>query len=405
MKEILKAYKFRLKPTKDQIPLLNQHIGHCRFIYNHFLAKNIEKYSEEKKFIFQNEASKSLTKLKKEEEYEWLKQVNSQSLQQSLIHLDLAFQRYLKKISDFPIFHKKSYGGSFSVPQNIKIVNNKVYIPKFKEGILFVRHRKIEGEIRNTTISKTPTGKFFISIAVKIEIEELPENKYIIGIDLGIKDFAITSEAEIIENPKLFKKSLKKLKFLQRQSAKISFKNRKRVVRRLKVATCHEKISNKRNDFLHKSSSRLINENQVIVLEDLNVKGMIRNHKLALVIQDVSWSKFVNMLKYKASWYGRRLIFIDRFFPSSKLCSSCGKKKEDLGLSIRTWTCECGVRHHRDFNAALNIKNEGLRILRGSQELLTDCGIQSVSKQKLGEASSLEESVSLEAYCCGRRDG
>jgi putative transposase len=366
MKEILKAYLFRLEPTNAQIPLLNQHIGSCRFLYNYFLAKNIEKYSVEKKFIFKNEASASLTLLKKEEEYEWLRLVNSQSLQCAVGHLDTALQRFFKKISGFPTFHKKSHGGSFGIPQNVKVKDDKVFIPKFKEGISFIKHREISGEIRNATISKTSTGKYFISFLVKTEIEELPaKNNNALGIDLGIKDFAITSDAEVIENPKLLKRALKKLKYLQRQFAKIRFKNRKRTTRRLKVAIIHEKISNKRFDFLHKLSSRLINENQVIVLEDLNVVGMVKNRKLAMSIQDVSWSSFVNFLKYKVAWYGRQLIFIDRFFPSSKLCSSCGKKKKDLTLSDRTWTCEhCGAKHHRDFNASLNIKNEGLRILK-----------------------------------------
>ena len=366
MKEILKTYKFRLEPTKDQIPLLNQHIGHCRFLYNHFLAKNIEKYSNEKKFIFNNETSKSLTALKKEEEYEWLKQVNSQSLQGSLAHLDTALKRFFKKISSFPKFHKKSFGGSFSIPQHLRVEGSEVLIPKFKEGISFVKHREIHGEIRSATVSKTPTNKFFISILTKQNFEELPENEFEVGIDLGIKDFATTSDAETIENPKFLKKSLKKLKFLQRQLAKTLFKNRKRVVRRLKVATQHEKITNHRNDFLHKLSSRLINENQAICLEDLNVKGMVKNHKLAQAIQDVSWSKFVDMLKYKAAWYGRDIVFIDRFFPSSKLCSQCGEKKIDLTLADREWICSsCGALHHRDYNAALNIRNEGLRILTG----------------------------------------
>jgi len=187
--------------------LLNQHIGSCRFIYNRSLAENIEKYSKEKKFIFKNEASKNLTQLKKEEEYEWLKLVNSQSLQGVIAHLDTALQRFLKKISGFPTFHKKSHGGSFSIPQHLRVEDDKVYIPKFKEGIKFVKHREISGEIRNATIN----------------------NK--IGIDLGIKDFAITSDAEIIENPKFLKRALKKLRYFQSQFAKIKFKNRKRTTR------------------------------------------------------------------------------------------------------------------------------------------------------------------------------
>ena len=203
---------------------------------------------------------------------------------------------------------------------------------------------------------------------MKTNVEELPKNSNSIGIDLGIKSFAVTSDAEVIENPKFFKKAskkaLKKLKYLQRHLAKIKFKNRTRTTRRIQVALCHEEISNKRNDFLHKLSSRLINENQVICLEDLNVKGMTKNHKLAQAILDVSWSKFVGFLKYKADWYGRDLVFVNRFFPSSKLCSSCGEKKTDLTLADREWACSyCGITHDRDFNAALNIRKEGLRLL------------------------------------------
>ena len=364
MKEILKSYKFRLYPTKDQISLLNQHIGHCRFVYNYFLNENKKIYEEEKKFIFYNETSNLLTILKKDKEYKWLKDINSQSLQASLKNLEIAFKNFFKKISNFPVFHKKSYGGSFGITQNIKIEDNKIVIPKFKEGIKFIKHREINGMIRNATVSKTPTGKWFVSIVVKSNIEELPKNSNIIGIDLGIKDFTTVSNAEVIENPKFLRKTLKKLKFLQRQYAKILFKNKTRNTRRLKVAGCHEKISNSRKDFLHKTSSKLINENQVICLEDLNVKGMIKNHCLALSISDVSWSKFVEYLKYKAEWYGRQLIFVNRFFPSSKLCNVCGVKKEDLTLNIRTWTCEsCGSIHDRDLNAAINIKNEELRFL------------------------------------------
>jgi len=289
LKEIIKAYKYRLYPTKSQLPLLNQHVGHSRFIYNYFLALKKAKYEETKENISYNTMCGLLPGMKKDPNYLWLKDVTAQSLQIALKYLDTAFQRFFKKVSGYPKFHKKSSRGSFSVSQSMRIdsnSNNRVFIPKFKKkGIKYRNSRDIKGEIRNATISRSPTGKWFIGFVVKELIEELsPHTDSVIGIDLGLKSFITTSDAEVVDNPKFLRKNLKKIKYLQRQAAKIKFKNRnrKKYTRKFKLALCHEKISDRRKDFLHKLSSRLINENQVICLEDLNIKGMVKNHKLAL---------------------------------------------------------------------------------------------------------------------------
>ena len=364
---MLKAFKYRLNPTEEQIVLLNKHIGASRFLYNLALETKQMAYVGNKHNISCFELHSQLTDLK--EELPWLKELNSQSLQQAITNLDKAYTAFFKGQNSFPKFKKKTNGGSFNIPQRVMVENGKLIIPKFtkKNGIDIVLHRPLKGEIRQATISKTPTDKYFVSILVDTNTE-IPNKAPItesttIGIDLGIKDFAITSNGEVFENPKHLRKAQDKLKYVQSKYSKNKGKKTKQ-----KLAKLHEKISNKRKDFLHKVSTKLIRENQTICLENLNVSGMIKNHNLAQAINDVSWSTFVTMLEYKAEWYGTNILKIGRFEPSSKTCSNCGHINKELTLKDRTWTCvKCNTTHDRDVNAAINIKNFSLRnILSGT---------------------------------------
>lgn len=356
---MLKAFKYRLIPTKEQSVLLNKHIGACRFVYNLALETKQTAYAGYKVNLNCFDLIKQIPELKKE--CEWLKEINSQSLQQPIRNLDNAFTRFFKGQGDFPKFKKKSNGGSFNVPQNVYLENSKLIIPKFKKGIDVVLHRPIKGEIRQATISRTPTGKYFVSILCetgetnkpKVKIEENTS----VGIDLGIKTFLVTSDGEYFDNPKFLRNSISKLKYVQRKFSKNKGKRAKNTLAKL-----HEKVSNQRKDFLHKTSSKLISENQTICIEDLNIKGMLSNHKLAQSISDCGWSMFVNMLEYKAEWYGKNILRIGRFEPSSKLCSCCGNINKELTLQVREWTCSsCNSLLDRDVNASINIKNFALK--------------------------------------------
>jgi len=356
---MLKAFKYRLIPTKEQSVLLNKHIGACRFVYNLALETKQTAYAGYKVNLNCFDLIKQIPELKKE--CEWLKEINSQSLQQPIRNLDNAFTRFFKGQGDFPKFKKKSNGGSFNVPQNVYLENSKLIIPKFKKGIDVGLHRPIKGEIRQATISRTPTGKYFVSILCetgetnkpKVKIEENTS----VGIDLGIKTFLVTSDGEYFDNPKYLRKAQSKLKYLQRKFSKNKGKRTKNTLAKL-----HEKVSNQRKDFLHKTSSKLISENQTICIEDLNIKGMLSNHKLAQSISDCGWSMFVNMLEYKAEWYGKNILRIGRFEPSSKLCSCCGNINKELTLQVREWTCSsCNSLLDRDVNASINIKNFALK--------------------------------------------
>ena len=372
MKTILRAYKYRLYPNKKQQELINKTIGCCRFVYNYYLNKKIELYKVEQKSISYNACANDLKYLKKEKE--WLKEVDSISLQQSLKDLDVAYQNFFRRIKNgdkqvgFPKFKskknpKQSYRTQ-NVNNNISIDGNKIKLPKL--GLVrFVNSRNLNGKIKNCTISKTKTNKYFLSVLVEEEIEELPRNNNAIGIDLGLKDFLVTSDGEIVENPRILNKYERKLVKLQRQLAKKQKGSNRYKKQALKIAKLHEKIRNTRTDFLHKLSSRIIKENQLIISEDLNVKGMVQNHRLAKAINDVSWSKFARMIEYKANWYGRTYHKINRFYASSQTCNVCGYKNVDTkDLNVRKWVCpECGTKHDRDNNAAINILNQGLKEL------------------------------------------
>lgn len=360
---IYKAFKYRLYPTKEQEQQIAMHIGCGRYIYNYALDLKVKSYQVDKKTLSRFDIQKNLPILKSSPDTCWLKEVNSQTLQASLENLDKAFTKFFRDKKGFPKFKSKHNNTqSFNIPQSTKVDwnNELISIPKFKKGIKVKLHRSFDGTIKTSTISKTPTGKYYISILVEIN-QELPKKKPIsenqaIGIDLGIKTFAVLSNGIEIQNPKHLRTSLKQLKKLQRKvSKKIKgSENRKKAVVRL--AILHEKVSNKRNDFLHKTSHYLVTNYDTICLETLKANNMIKNHKLAQALSDISIGKFNEMIDYKSEWHGCNVLRIGQFEPSSKLCT-CGVKNTELKLSDRVWTCKsCGTTHDRDILASENIK-------------------------------------------------
>lgn len=396
MKVINKSYKIRLYPNKEQKILLEKHFGCTRFVYNHFLnVRNVE-YKTNKVNMSYYDTANELSVLKTNHEFTFLNEVNSQSLQWSLRFLDIAFRNFFRGQTKFPNFKKKSNNQSFKVPVNstFKLKNNKIIIPKFKEGINFRGKLVLDNLVKfnSVNVSKSPSGKYYATLQGEFNYNPLEQNDKQIGIDLGIKEFLITNNGIKIDNPKYLKKSLKKLKYEQKQLSKKNKGSNNRNKRRILVSLIHEKITNKRMDFLHKLSQKIINENQVICLENLSVKNMIKNHKLAQSISDVSWSKFIEMLKYKSEWNNRQLVQIDRFYPSSKSCSECHYINDNLTLKDREWTCpSCGTNHDRDINAAKNILIQGINILSGS-------GTESDIKQKPVEALRLRKSMKQESH-------
>jgi len=357
---MLKSFKYRLRPTEVQSELINRHIGSSRFVYNIALETKTMAYAGNQVNLSCFDLIKQLPDLKKE--CTWLKEINSQSLQAPIRNLDNAFTRFYKGQGNFPKYKSKKKGKqSFHIPQNVIVENGKLIIPKFKEGIEIILHRDTKGVIKSATISRTPTGKYFVSILCDTgedcKPKTKPKKETTIGIDLGIKDFLITSDGEVSDNPKYLRKSESRLKYVQRKYSKHKGKRT-----RNKLAKLHEKVANQRRDFLHKESFKLVSENQTICIEDLNVKGMLKNHCLAKSISDVGWSMFTTMLEYKCEWYGVNLLRIGRFEPSSKTCSNCGHINKELTLSDREWTCpKCGEVVSRDLNAAINIKSFALR--------------------------------------------
>lgn len=362
MKHIKYTYKFRLKPTKKQEVLLNKHFGSVRWSYNYFLNQRKEEYVNNNKSINYYDQAKELTQLKKHEETKWLKEVNSQTLQFSLNNLDMAYQNFFKKRSQFPKFKSKHARNSFTIPQHVSVEGHNVHFPKFKEGIRMIMERKIVGKIKKATLSKTPTGKYFISILTEKIYNPSKKTGKEIGIDLGIKDFLVLSNGTKTKNHRFLKHYEKQLKQHQKHLSRKTKGSSRYEKQRIKVAKIHEKITNSRMELIHKTTINLIKNFDKIYLEDLNVKGMMKNHKLAKAIGDVSWSKFIDVLTYKAEWNEKEIVHIDRFFPSSKTCHKCSYVNQSLKLKDRSWTCpDCGEVLDRDVNAAINILNEGRR--------------------------------------------
>ena len=362
MKIIKYTYKFRLKPTKDQEVLLNKHFGSIRWIYNYFLNQRKQEYLNNKKSISYNKQSASLTLLKQQEETEWLKETNSQSLQYSLKCLDQAYQNFFNKRTQFPKFKSKKSKNSFTVSQHVKNEGNMIHFPKFNEGIKMIMEREIKGIIKKATLSKTPTGEYFVSILTEQEYITKEKTGKSVGIDVGIKDFLVLSNGSKVKNHRFLKHYEHQLKKHQKHLSRKTYGSSRYEKQRLKVAKIHEKITNSRMDLIHKTTLNLVKEFDIIYLEDLNVKGMMKNHKLSKAISDVSWGTFINVLTYKADWNDKQVIHIDRYFPSSKTCNKCGYINNGLKLKDREWICpECGEVLDRDLNAAINIYNEGCR--------------------------------------------
>jgi len=380
MKLIHKTYKFKLFPNKEQIELISRHFGSTRFVWNYFLAERKQSYLESKKTLTYYNNAQTLVALKKTDEFNWLKDVNSQSLQASLKDLDTAYGRFFKKQAMFPKFKKKGLCiDSFRCPQNVKIVNDKLQIPKFKPVKIKI-HRAIEGKILFVTISKTNTDKYFAAITCEVEHKPLPKSNRAVGIDLGIKDLAICSDGIVFENIKTTKKYAKKLAYKQRQLSKKKKGSNNRSRQRKQVALVHEKIKNIRLDNIHRFTTQTVKINGIIAIENLNISGMVKNHNLAKAISDASWYELTRQLGYKSEWNDRKLVKIDRFFPSSKTCSVCNFINQNLTLKDREWTCpNCESIHDRDDNASKNILKQGLNILSG-------CGTQSELNQKRSKA-------------------
>ncbi len=358
-----KYYKYRIYPTGTQKVLLEKHFGCVRFVYNLALETKIAAYRGSKHSLSAYDLQKQLTDLKKD--LPWLNEVTRDSMDKAILNMDVAYSKFFKG-SGFPALKKKSGKNSFFVKESIIIKNGFLFIGKFREGIKVIQHRAFNGVVKSATISKTPTNKYYASILVQTENIPFPHNSGTVGIDLGIKTFAVLSDGKEYESPNLLRKSLDRLAVLQRRASRKKKGSANRKKANLRVSILHERITNQRNHFLHNVSNEITNQYGTICIEDLAVKNMVKNRKLALSISDSSWGRFVTMLKYKSDWKGREIITIDRFEPTSKKCSGCGSIK-DMPLIERIYNCDCGLTIDRDINAAINIRNSGL--LRASEPM------------------------------------
>ena len=367
---MLKAFKYRMCPTAPQAEKINQNIGCARFAYNIMLDAKIKHYEQHKETLY-------ITPASFKDDYPFLKDADSLALSNAQLNLEKAFNKFFDNKTGYPKFKaKQKCRWSYTTnnqrnkknpeKDSIRFDGNRIKLPKVGY-VKIVEHRPHEGMIKSVVVSKERSGEYYASVLCEVEPSQvLPVTNKVIGIDLGLHDIIVCSDGQRVEAPKHFRKAEKQLAKRQRVFSRTQKGSNEHEKARLKVARCHQKIKNQRNDFLQKLSTKLIRENQVICLEDLSVKGMERNHKLAKSVIDASFSKFVSMLEYKAEWYGRKVIKIDRFYPSTQLCNGCGYRNESIkglsGLKFREWVCpECGEVHDRDLNAARNILKEGLK--------------------------------------------
>jgi len=356
--KVNKGIKIRIKPNAKQVILLKKHFGANRWLWNYFLGKRIKGYQEMQQTSTYFKDCLQLTDLRAE--HDWLREVSCNSQQRTLKSLDDAYKRFFKKKAGFPNFKKKNCKQSFTLARDVSIKQNKIYIPKFNDGLKFNRELPHFDKINNIIIKQTQSGKYYAVLSVECEVEALPLTGKEIGIDLGIKDFAVMSNGKKVKAHKV----LTKLKRLQQHLSRKKKGSNRFNKQRLKLAKAHEKITNSRNDFLHKVSSNVVNNFDLIVVEDLAIKNMVQNHNLARVISEASWGEFINQLEYKSLWYGKELVKVDRFYPSTKTCSCCGWVNQSLTLKDRQWVCSnCGTKHDRDTNAAVNVLREGKRLI------------------------------------------
>jgi len=379
---MLKAYKYRIFPSTEQQEKLSQQFGCVRHVYNFGLDMKIKEYETTKKTLSCFDLTKKLTELKKEKD--WLREADSQVLQMSLRNLDNAFTAFFRKQNRFPKFKSKHNSNqSCTYPQRVKIDFDKseMYLPKI--GMVpMPKDRKYDGKTKSVTVSRTATNKYFASVLVddglEMPVKEKITESGTVGVDVGLKHFVTISNGEKIDNPRYFVNSQKRLAVKQRQLSRKMKGGVKRQQAKLEVAKVHEKITNQRSDFLHKISRRLISENQAVAVEDLNIAGMVKNHCLAKGISDVSWGLFFQYLNYKADWYGKTVLKIGRFEPSSKICNVCGETNHKLTLADREWKCVCETIHDRDINASLNIKKFALLGLKDIEPRINKLALSGV---------------------------